>query len=68
MRTPTDYEAILAMEKFGGGFASRLAKAWLHADRENQIRLKTAFGDLLENSRKVASIYTEADNQSGGAA
>ena len=50
----TDHELKLlqAMEKHGGGFAKRLATAWLHADAENQAKLRAAFGSLLAKYEK----------------
>jgi hypothetical protein len=37
------------METYGGGFASALAKAWYRADGNNDVGLRQAFGDLLED-------------------
>ena len=36
------------MERFGGGFASRLGSALLKADLENARRIKKAFPELWE--------------------
>lgn len=36
------------MKKYGGGFASRLADAWMHADGTNQAKLEGAFGYILD--------------------
>lgn len=68
MQKPTDHDALLAMKKFGGGFASSLAVAWLRADSDNRKRLQDAFGDLLEDYREIAMIRTTADDQPRGAA
>lgn len=45
----TDHEQKLlkAMSKYGGGFASHLAEAWLRADLQNAAKLRKEFGDLL---------------------
>lgn len=42
-------ELLYAMEKWGGSFASALAKAWLHADEENSLLLYVTFKDLLHS-------------------
>lgn len=42
---------LLLMERFGGGFASKLATAWLNADGENAAKLRASFSDLLNNYR-----------------
>lgn len=41
-----------AMHKYGGGFASHLARAWMSADMQNRAKLRMAFGDLLEGYRQ----------------
>lgn len=46
-----DLKALEAMKRYGGGFASRLAEAWMHADMQNSAKLREAFGDLLDNYR-----------------
>lgn len=43
-----EHSALLAMEKFGGSFASRLASAWFAADAENRRRLRSVFGHLID--------------------
>ena len=40
--------AAHAMKRTGGGFASRLAEAYMYADSNNQERILTAFMDLFE--------------------
>lgn len=35
-----------AMQRFGGGFVSRLAEAWITADTLNAGRLESAFADI----------------------
>jgi hypothetical protein len=52
----TDHEVLTAMERFGGSFASRLAKAWFCADAMNSARLRMAFPDLWEEYRKFAAL------------
>ncbi len=42
---------VNVMQKYGGDFASNLAKAWQHADSHNRHRLMLAFQDLLESYR-----------------
>lgn len=49
----TDQQILDTMERYGGSFASHLAKAWQHADDNNAARLRNGFGDLLEKYRAV---------------
>lgn len=35
-----------------GGFATRLADAYLHADKDNKRRIEEAFADLFERAYK----------------
>jgi hypothetical protein len=42
------FAAAHAMKRTGGGFASRLAEAYMYADLNNQERILTAFMDLFE--------------------
>lgn len=41
-----DFDILTAMEKFGGSFASSLAKTAKLADLENYRKLKSAFPEL----------------------
>lgn len=51
----TDLHTVLVtMRHYGGGFASRLADAWMRADSMNSARLAEAFTDLLERYRAMA--------------
>lgn len=43
---PEDFDILTAMEKFGGSFASSIAKTARLADSENYERLKSAFSEL----------------------
>ena len=47
-----DWKIIEAMEKYGGSFASSIAKACYHADGINYMRIKNAFPDLFEDAKK----------------
>ncbi len=42
------FAAAHEMKRTGGGFASRLAEAYMYADLNNQERILTAFMDLFE--------------------
>jgi hypothetical protein len=42
------HAAAIHMKKVGGGFASRLAEAYLYADLGNQRRIYEAFNDLFK--------------------
>ena len=37
----------VAIERHGGGFCEKLARAWFHADDRNKARLDSAFEHLL---------------------
>jgi hypothetical protein len=41
------YDAFHLMEALGGGFASRLAKAWFYADSGNRTRIEAAFPEMI---------------------
>ena len=42
------HAAAIHMKKVGGGFAGRLADAYMYADLGNQQRIYEAFGHLFE--------------------
>lgn len=42
------FDTLTNMRLDGGGFASRLAAAWMWADSCNNARLAAAFPDLIE--------------------
>lgn len=48
---PTDYETTFKtfqhMEKHGGGFCEKLARAWYAADDRNKHRIEEAFSDYV---------------------
>lgn len=46
MNVITDSDVIRMMERYGGGFASSLAIACMHADAGNLARIKAAFPEL----------------------
>jgi hypothetical protein len=54
-----DYRILEAMEMYGGGFASRLAKAALHADDKNLATLKQAFPALWRHYEIIAKRLEE---------
>ena len=49
-----EMETIAAMEKYGGGFASAIARSAQRADQSNYARLKSAFPDLWEEYAEMA--------------
>lgn len=49
--TNDEYDLLMAMQKYGGGFASALAQAWLLADLNNKRKLRNEFRELLESYR-----------------
>lgn len=48
------HEVISTMRQYGGGFASALSYAMLHADRNNLSRIVVAFPELLQEYAKLA--------------
>lgn len=52
----TDEDILIAMETYGGSFVRALALAFRHADVQNQARLRTAFADVWEKYRKLATM------------
>lgn len=41
------WDAMTLMQRMGGGFASRLADAWFHADMQNKRKIENEFADLI---------------------
>lgn len=62
MAAISDMDVLHIMQRYGGSFASALAKAWQVADRDNQNRLKAAFGDLLAEYRELAEMKADRDS------
>jgi len=56
MDTQREYEILIAMKRYGGGFASRLAEAWLVADNQNRAKLRMAFPDLIEKYADMVEV------------
>lgn len=52
---PTHDEVLYQMERMGGSFVSRLAKAWRCADSGNMLKLHAAFGDIYDTYKRMAS-------------
>lgn len=46
--------ALIAMRRYGGGFESALAEAWIRADQYNRETLARAFPDLLREYVQIA--------------
>lgn len=46
--------ALTAMRRYGGGFESALAEAWIRADHYNRETLARAFPDLLREYVQIA--------------
>ncbi len=53
-RTKDDIEALELMQQCGGHFVSNLARAWVFADAENDLRLRLAFGHYLDEYKALA--------------
>lgn len=59
--TPTQlHRTWVAIERYGGGFCERLARAWFHGDDRNRDRLNAAFGHLLEQYGPDSNFYVDA--------
>lgn len=53
---PRWYQAMDAMDTFGGDFVKKLAVAWRHADAENNRRLMTAFPEYYAQYVEMARV------------
>lgn len=51
------HRTFTAMRTHGGGFVSRLADAWLHADPANRARIEAAFPHLLVSFGPASPFY-----------
>lgn len=57
-----DPKVLRVMQKFGGGFASALATAWMKADLENSAKLMREFLDLYTRYAEMAA-HIEAQGE-----
>jgi hypothetical protein len=59
-----------AMERYGGGFVSALARAWRKADGENQAKLRDAFDgyyqQYLATVKRRESVQVKAFQSGDG--
>ena len=59
--TPTQlHRTWVAIERNGGGFCERLARAWFHGDSRNRERLNAAFPELLQDFGPGSYFYVDA--------
>lgn len=59
--SPTQlHRTWVAIERHGGGFCERLARAWFHADDRNKARLNEAFEHLLTEYGPGSRCYVDA--------
>jgi hypothetical protein len=49
-------DIIRVMRAYGGGFAAKLAEAYLVADDDSIRRIEDAFPELLEKYAKIAGV------------
>ena len=57
--TPTElHRTWVAIERNGGGFCEKLARAWFHAYDRNKARLDHAFEHLLTEFGPGSLYYT----------
>lgn len=58
--SPTQlHRTWVAIERNGGGFCERLARAWFHADDRNKARLNDAFAHLLTEYGPGSRCYVD---------
>lgn len=58
--SPTQlHRTWVAIERHGGGFCAKLARAWFAADPTYRERLNTAFPDLLTKYGPGSSFYRD---------
>ncbi len=55
----TDFQITETMRKKGGGFVSRLAVLFQHADSENQAKLKEAFANYWQQYAAITQRCPE---------
>jgi hypothetical protein len=55
------YWAAMAMKKYGGSFAQRLADAWMAGDDVNRQRIGMAFPDLLDRYAAMGADMRDED-------
>jgi hypothetical protein len=61
MNTTTQlHRTWVAIERNGGGFCERLARAWFHGDDRNKARLNAAFPELLNDFGPGSYFYVDA--------
>jgi hypothetical protein len=59
--TPTElHYTWVSIERFGGGFCERLARAWFHGDDRNKARLNQAFEHLITEFGPGSRFYSHA--------
>ena len=56
MMDENDRLVVQAMATYGGGFASAIAKAAMHADDDNYKRLKAAFPEIWKTYQEFVDI------------
>ena len=57
--SPTElHRTWVAIERNGGGFCEKLARAWFHGDYRNKARLDHAFEHLLTEFGPGSLYYT----------
>lgn len=58
---PTElHRTFSAMKAHGGGFASRLADAWMYADPDNRARIQASWPELIDAYGPGSPFYPTA--------
>ena len=58
-----DWMVVQAMRRFGGGFVKALAEAYLHADEDNQARIRATWPEYWESYRQMAAARVDEDGE-----
>lgn len=51
------HQTFEAMERNGGGFCSKLARAWFAADPRNKAKIEQAFPELLQDFGPESPLF-----------
>jgi hypothetical protein len=52
----TDFETFAAMQAYGGGFFSVIARAWMVGDEQNRAKILSAWPNEVQEYRELARL------------
>jgi hypothetical protein len=55
----TDFEMMAAMQAYGGGFFSVIARAWMVGDEQNRAKILATWPEEVERYRELAKLKRE---------